>query len=68
MKLFKKNLLIILIFLGFFLGRFYVLNNPPPYYSDVNHDYQRYANMWHYGLTPYLKHFYEYPPATLPIL
>ncbi len=68
MKFIKKNLLIILIFLGFFLGRFYILKNPPLYYSDVNHDYQRYANMWHYGLTPYLKHFYEYPPATLPIL
>jgi len=68
MKFFKKNLLIILIFLGFFLSRFYILNNPPPYYSDVNHDYQRYANMWRGGLTPYLKHFYEYPPATLPIL
>jgi len=68
MKFIKKHFIIILIFLGFFIGRFYILNNPPPYYSDVNHDYQRYANMWRYGLTPYFKHFYEYPPATLPIL
>ena len=65
---FKKYLWLIVVLLGFFISRFYILQNPPPYYSDVNHDYQRYANMWRGGLTPYLKHFYEYPPATLPVL
>jgi hypothetical protein len=34
----------------------------------VSHDYERYANLWDTGLTPYYKHFYEYPPATLPLL
>jgi len=64
----------------FFLSRWYVLSNPPFYYavandptsgvgySDVKHDSERYANMWHYGLTPYLEHLYEYPPAAIPIV
>lgn len=60
------------IFIGllalFLLSRWYILHNPPPLYSDVSHDYERYANMWQYGLPPYLKHYYEYPPATIPLL
>jgi len=64
----KKNKLFIIIFLAFLLSRFYVLKFPPPHYSDVSHDYERYANMWWYGLPPYLKHYYEYPPATIPLL
>jgi len=52
----------------FLLSRFYILSFPPVNYSDVFHDYRRYANMWQSGLTPYLKHFYEYPPLSLPLL
>lgn len=44
------------------------MTNPPLYYSDVSHDYERYANMWWYGLPPYLKHLFEYPPAAIPLL
>jgi hypothetical protein len=61
----------------FLLSRLFVLTHPPYVmpqpeiqkpgsgFSDVKQDYERYANMWHYGLTPYLKHWYEYPPAAL---
>lgn len=55
-------------FILFLISRLYILFYPPPHYSDVFHDYRRYANMWHSGLTPYLKHFYEYPPTTIPLL
>ena len=58
---------ILLIFL-FFLSRWYILANPPPNYSDVFHDYRRYAAMWQSGITPYFKHLYEYPPLTIPLL
>lgn len=65
---FSKKVLIALIFVIFLLSRWYVFENGPKYYSDVTADYERYANMWRYGLTPYLKHLYEYPPATIPLL
>lgn len=64
----KKVIIIAVIFLLFLLSRWYVFENGPKYYSDVKADYERYANMWRYGLTPYLKHLYEYPPATIPLL
>ncbi|MFH2061504.1 MAG: hypothetical protein ABIJ43_00805 [Candidatus Beckwithbacteria bacterium] len=67
MKIFK-NKWFLLTLVGFIITRVYILLNPPLYYSDVSHDYIRYANMWYQGLTPYLKHFYEYPPFTLPLL
>jgi len=57
-----------LALIGFLISRIYVFLNPPPFYSDVFHDYRRYAGMWAEGHTPYLKHFYEYPPATIPLL
>src|SRR3990170_439473 len=56
------------VFLVFFLSRVFILFNPPQNYSDVFHDYRRYAEMWASGITPYLEHLYEYPPATLPLL
>lgn len=70
MYFFKKKLSIkwIIFFFLFFISRIWILQNPPPSYSDVKHDYERYANMWRYGLTPYLEHYYEYPPATIPLL
>jgi hypothetical protein len=67
MKIFK-NKWFLLTFTFFIISRVYILLNPPPFYSDVSHDYARYAKIWFGGLTPYLKHFYEYPPFTLPLL
>lgn len=67
-----KKGIISLAILFFLLTRFYILKNPPYKnnigYSDVKHDYERYANIWWYGLPPYLKHLYEYPPATIPLV
>ena len=63
-----KRALIILAIIGFFISRIYILLNPPPNYSDVFHDYRRYAEMWASGIVPYFEHLYEYPPATLPVL
>src|SRR3989344_4260816 len=63
-----KRKLLLLAWLGFFLTRIYILFNPPANYSDVFHDYRRYASMWASGITPYFEHLYEYPPATLPLL
>jgi hypothetical protein len=63
----KRNWLI-LAFLTFFLSRIFVLLNPPLYYSDVFHDYRRYAAMWASGITPYWHHLYEYPPLTIPLV
>lgn len=59
--------------LTFCLSRIVVLTHPPYTqegggYSDVKQDYERYANMWRYGLTPYYEHLYEYPPATIPLV
>ncbi len=56
------------ILLVFCLSRIFIFLNPPPYYSDVTADYERYANMWYYGLTPYREHLYEYPPLSVPLL
>ncbi len=64
----KKLITPLFIILLFIVSRVYIYQNPPPYYSDVKADYERYANMWRYGTPPYLKHLYEYPPATIPLL
>ena len=66
-RLYKDRFLILAWGL-FFLTRLLILKFPPPFYSDVSHDYERYANIWWYGLPPYLKHYYEYPPGTIPLL
>ena len=63
-----KSKWFLLALAGLLASRAFVLNFPPLHYSDVSHDYERYANMWHYGYPPYFKHFYEYPPATIPLL
>lgn len=59
---------LIIIFLLFLASRIFILKNPPPYYSDVKADYEKYANIWYYGLTPYKEIIYEYPPLTIPLL
>lgn len=71
----KKAIFLSLIFL---ISRWFVLENPPfiegknglpsSGYSDVKQDSERYANMWHYGLTPYREHLYEYPPIAIPFV
>lgn len=66
-SLFNKYKLFILLII-FAVSRYFIYQNPPLYYSDVTADYERYANMWRYGLTPYREHLYEYPPATIPLL
>ena len=63
-----KRSLLIFAWFGFWLSRIFILMNPPQNYSDVFHDYRRYAEMWASGITPYFEHLYEYPPATLPVL
>lgn len=52
----------------FLISRIWVLQHPPATYSDVSHDYERYANQWRYGLTPYRQIMFEYPPAAIPLL
>jgi len=75
-KIFKKLVKNWLVFglVFFVLSRFVVYTNPPydvrkpegfRGYSDVKHDYERYANIWWYGLPPYFKHLYEYPPGAI---
>ena len=68
LKKIKKHRFIIFAFILFFSVRAFILINYPKDYSDVRQDYERYANMWWYGLPPYFKHLYEYPPATIPLL
>ncbi|PIS09403.1 hypothetical protein COT75_01855 [Candidatus Beckwithbacteria bacterium CG10_big_fil_rev_8_21_14_0_10_34_10] len=72
----KKNKFILLSLILFLLVRTFILLNPPADYlgvpregySDVTHFYEGYANMWWYGLTPYLEHLFEYPPAAIPLI
>lgn len=63
-----KRQLFFIAFSFIFLSRLFILFNPPQNYSDVFQDYRRYAQMWASGLTPYLKHLYEYPPGTIPLI
>lgn len=69
------------IFLLFLASRLYVLTHPPYVYwvdengspkstgySDVKQDYERYANMWKYGLVPYYEQLFEYPPLAIPLI
>lgn len=69
----KKRVKILLI-IAFLATRIYVYYHPPyderkpegfRGYSDVKFDYERYANIWWYGLPPYLKYMYEYPPGAI---
>lgn len=64
----RKKYWLLIVFLLFIASRIFIWLTPPPHYSDVKADYERYANMWYYGLTPYREHLYEYPPATIPLL
>lgn len=78
MKANKWQMFVWLLLFG--LSRIWVIAHPPYHkviqgdtvsyegYSDVKQDYERYANMWKYGLTPYYEHLYEYPPASIPFV
>ncbi len=68
MKKLSQWLLYIAIFALFVGTRLWILQHPPAEYSDVKHDYERYANIWRYGLMPYRQIIYEYPPATVPLV
>lgn len=73
MKQLFGKIIFLLIFVVFFITRLIVLADPPYSktkggYSDVKQDYERYANIWWYGLPPYLKYLYEYPPGTIPFV
>lgn len=59
----KKHWLWVAI-VAFALSRIYIFLNPPPYVRY----FEEYANIWYYGWPPYLKHWYEYPPATIPFV
>lgn len=67
MKYIKKLTPVILTVL-FLSTRIFILANPPEYFSDVTAYYEVYANIWRYGLTPYLEHLFEYPPAAVPLI
>lgn len=66
-KLIERRYWIFVLVL-FFLTRFVIVFFPTAEYTDVTHYYERYANFWRYGMTPYFEHLYEYPPASIPIL
>lgn len=55
---------LVLVLLFFCLSRLYIFTHPPAYVRY----FEEYANIWHYGWPPYLKHWYEYPPATIPFV
>jgi hypothetical protein len=59
----KKHWLWVAV-IGFVVSRLYIFLNPPPYVRY----FEEYANIWYYGLPPYLKHLFEYPPATIPFI
>jgi hypothetical protein len=79
-KKYHRWLMMAVWLLVFFTSRWWVLEHPPyrititdgkfsgSGFSDVKQDYERYANMWKYGLTPYFEQLYEYPPATIPFV
>ncbi len=64
----SQLLSIAVVLLSFIFSRWYIFLNPPASYSDVTADYERYANAWRYGMTPYKEFLFEYPPATVPLL
>jgi hypothetical protein len=72
----RKNKFFLISFFIFLVVRTFLLLNPPADYigvprkgySDVTHFYEGYANMWWYGVPPYLKHLFEYPPAAVPLI
>jgi len=59
----KKHWLLIAISI-FAISRVYIFLNPPAYVRY----FEEYANIWYYGWPPYLKHWFEYPPATIPFI
>lgn len=54
----------VIAILAFVASRVYIFLNPPAYVRY----FEEYANIWYYGWPPYLKHWYEYPPASIPFV
>jgi len=54
----------VIAILVFVASRVYIFVNPPVYVRY----FEEYANIWYYGWPPYLKHWYEYPPASIPFV
>src|SRR5262249_55187350 len=61
---FLKKYWLPIAILAFIASRLYIFLNPPPYVRY----FEEYANIWYYGMPPYLKHWFEYPPATIPFI
>jgi len=54
----------VIAILAFVASRVYIFTNPPTYVRY----FEEYANIWYYGWPPYLMHWYEYPPLTIPFV
>lgn len=61
---FNRNWHFLLLWAAFIVSRVYIFTHPPDYVRY----FEEYANIWYYGLPPYLKHWFEYPPATIPFI
>jgi len=59
---------VVILLAVFLISRIWILQHPPAKFSDVKEDYERYANQWRYGLTPYREIMFEYPPAVIPLV
>lgn len=59
-----RNWHFVLLWAAFIVSRAYIFTHPPDYVRY----FEEYANIWYYGLPPYLKHWFEYPPATIPFI
>lgn len=50
------------------ITRGYIWVARPTAFTDIIYAFMPYAHLWAAGETPYLKQWFEYPPATIPII